>query len=68
MIDWSALLHAMHAGRWEAFVLIGNAVWTDVRTIWWFGPLVLMILVTMGRRKLLRLANKVAGAYWSSHR
>lgn len=48
-------------------MLIGNAVWTDVCTIWWFGPLVLLILITMGRKKLCQLASKVAGAYWSSH-
>lgn len=47
--------------------MLGQAVWTDVLTIWWFGPLLVVILVTMGWKKLLRLAGRVFGDYLSSH-
>lgn len=62
MMDWSWLPHAWSVARWEAWVKLGQAVWTDVLTYWWFGPLLLVLLVRTGRKKLLRLASKVPKA------
>lgn len=67
MMDWGWLGHAWSVARWEAWVIFGQAVWTDIQTYWWFGPLLVLVLATAGRKKLLRLAGKVLGAYVSSH-
>ena len=57
----------MRVARWEAFVLIGHALWADALTYWWFGPLVVFIAVAAGWKKLARLAGKVFSSYVSSH-
>lgn len=63
-IDWS---HVMWQGRWDAVVTIWNAIVTDVSTVWWFGPLVLVLLITAGRKKLLHLGLYLAKAFVHTH-
>lgn len=64
-IDWSQL---MWQGRWDGLVLIWNAIVTDVLTIWWFGPLLLILLFAAGRKGIFRLVSYVARAFMHSHR
>lgn len=63
-IDW---VHIMWQGRWEALVMVWSAVVTDVRSIWWFGPLLLLLLVAAGRKGLLRLAAYAAKVFVHTH-
>ena len=63
-IDW---VHMMWEGRWQALVMIWNAVVTDVRSIWWFGPLLLLLLVAAGRKGLPRLAAYVVKVLVHTH-
>lgn len=63
-IDWS---HVLWQGRWEGLVLLFNAVVLDARTIWWFGPLVVLLLVFAGRKGIVRLIAYVAKVFVHSH-
>lgn len=63
-IDW---LHLMWQGRWDAVVMIWNAVVIDVRTVWWFGPLLVVLLIVAGRKGIVRLAAYVAKVFVHTH-
>ena len=63
-IDWSQV---MWQGRWEALVIIWNAIVTDVQSIWWFGPLLLLLLITASRKGLLRLGAYVLKVFVHTH-
>lgn len=63
-IDW---LHLMWQGRWDGLVMIGHALVTDVQTIWWFGPLLLVIVIAAGRKGVLRLASYVLKVFVHTH-
>lgn len=63
-IDWS---HLFWQGRWDALVLIWNAIMADVMTYWWFGPLVLVLLATVGRKQFRRLASYMARVFVHTH-
>ena len=59
MFDWSQFRDLMWEGRWDALVMIFNALVTNVTTYWWFGPLLLVIFLTMTRKAWLRLLRYV---------
>jgi hypothetical protein len=63
-IDWS---HMIWQGRWDALVLFWNAAVTDATTIWWFGPLLLILLISAGRKKLVRLMSYVVRVFAHTH-
>jgi len=63
-IDW---MHLLWQGRWEALVLIWNGVVTDVEKIWWFGPLMVLVLVVVGRRAIVRLVAYIARVFVHAH-
>lgn len=63
MIDIDPIRDAMWQARWDGLVLIWQAIWANVLTHWWFGPVTLLVLVTAGRRKLLRLARGVGTTF-----
>ena len=63
MIDWSQLRNMMWEGRWDALVMIFQAVVTNVTTHWWFGPLLLFILLTTTRRAWIRLLRYVGSTF-----
>ena len=63
-IDWS---HLMWQGRWDALVMTWNAVVHDVLTIWWFGPLLVILLIVGGRKGLFRFVSYVARVFVHSH-
>ena len=59
MFDWSQLRDLMWEGRWDALVMVFNALATNVTPYWWFGPLLVLISVTASRRAWLRLLRYV---------
>jgi hypothetical protein len=63
-IDWS---HLIWQGRWDGLVIMWNAILADARTIWWFGPLMLILLVTAGRKGLTRLVSYVLRVFVHTH-
>ena len=67
MFDWSQLRDLMWEGRWDALVMIFNALVTNVTTYWWFGPLLLLIAVTASRRAWLRLIRYIGITFARSH-
>ncbi len=62
--DWSELVRQ---GRWDALAIIWNAIVVNVTAYWWFGPLLIVLLVTAGRRGILRLIAYVARAFVHTH-
>ena len=63
-VDW---MHLIWQGRWEALVMIWNAIATDVQTIWWFGPLLVILLILAGRKGIVRLTSYVARVFIHTH-
>ena len=63
-LDWS---HVIWEGRWEALVILWRAILIDVRTVWWFGPLLLVMIATAKRKKLLRFATYVGRVFFQTH-
>lgn len=63
MIDIDPIRDAMWQARWDGFVLIWQAIWASFLAHWWVGPLLLLALITAGRRKLLRLAREVGTTF-----
>jgi len=67
MIDVGWLVETWRAGRWEAIVMIWNAIVADVIAYPWFAVVLAVLVVSAGVKGLSRLARYVGGAYWSSH-
>ena len=63
-VDW---LHLIWQGRWDALVMIWHAIITDSLTFWWFGPLMLLMIIAIGRKGLLRLASQIARVWIHTH-
>ncbi len=63
-IDW---IHLMWQGRWEALVMIWNAIVTDIQTIWWFGPLLIVLMIAAGRKGIVRLASYIVRVLIHTH-
>ena len=63
-VDWA---HMLWQGRWEGLVLVWNAIWTDVHTLWWFGPLLIVLVIAAGRKGILRLGAYVAKVFLHTH-
>lgn len=63
MIDWSQLRDMMWEARWDGLVIIGQALWTNVLTHWWFGPLLLLIIATLSRKAWMRLARYIGTTF-----
>lgn len=63
-INW---VHLIWQGRWEALVMIWHAIVTDVQSIWWFGPLLIVILIAAGRKGIVRLVSYVARVFIHTH-
>lgn len=67
MIDFDPIRDTMWQARWDGLVLIWQAIWASVLAHWWFGPVLLVALITAGRRKLLRLARGIGTAFLRSN-
>lgn len=63
-IDWS---HLIWEGRWQGLVIIWHAVVTDVRTLWWFGPLLVLGVVTAGKKRIFRFVKAAASVFIHTH-
>lgn len=63
-IDW---MHVIWEGRWQALVLIAHGILSDVRTLWWFGPLLALVALGIGRKGMFRLAKYVASVFMHTH-
>lgn len=63
MIDWSQLRDLIWEARWETLSMIGQALWINVLTHWWFGLLLLLALLTLTRRGWFRLIRLVGIAF-----
>ena len=55
--------HTRLAGR----VLIAHGILSDVRTLWWFGPLLALVALGIGRKGMFRLAKYVASVFMHTH-
>lgn len=67
MIDLGRLLETWRNARWEAIVMIWNAIVADVVAYPWFAVLLAVLIVSAGVKGMSKLARYVGGAYWSSH-
>ncbi|WP_103663352.1 hypothetical protein [Microbacterium sp. CJ77] len=63
MLDYWEMRDLFQQGVWQGLVLLWHALWVNALTYWWFGPLVLAILITAGRRKLVRLVRWIGGTF-----
>lgn len=63
MLDWTQLRDLLWEARWDGVVVLAQAIWTNVLTHWWFGPLLLVIAVTGTRKSWLRLLRYMGTAY-----
>ncbi|RZT64379.1 hypothetical protein EV140_0628 [Microcella alkaliphila] len=59
-IDWHQLIWD---GRWTALEMLWNAVIVNVTTHWWFGPLLAVILISAGWKKIARFGFYVARVF-----
>ena len=64
-IDWS---HLMWQGRWDGLVMLWHGVMIDVQTIWWFGPVLVLLLIVGGRKGIIRLISYVVGVFLHAHK
>jgi len=67
MIDVGWLLDTWRAARWEAIVMIWNAIVADVIAYPWFVFVLAVVVLGAGVKGLGKLAKYVGGAYWSAH-
>lgn len=63
-VDWS---HVLWQGRWEGLVLLWTAICTDAHEIWWFGPLLIVLVIAAGLKGILRLGAYVAKVFLHIH-
>lgn len=63
-IYWHQL---MWDGRWMALKMLWNAVVVKVATHWWFGPLVVVILISADWKEILRFGANIAQAFGHTH-
>lgn len=59
-IDWHQL---MWDERWTALEMLWNAVVINVTTHWWFGPLLAVIVISAGWKKIARFSRYVARVF-----
>ncbi len=59
MFDWSQIRDLAWEARWDAIVLVAQAIWLNLLAHWWFGPMILVILMTSSRKAWLRLIRFV---------
>lgn len=64
-IDW---IHVIWEGRWQAIVLFTHGILYDLRTFWWFGPLLVVCALGLGKKGIFRLAKYVANVFLHTHR
>jgi len=38
-----------------------------VRTVWWFGPILVLLVVTAGKKRWLRVIKAVASVFFHTH-
>lgn len=50
-------------GRWTALEMLWNAVVINVTNYWWFGPLLLVIMMSTRWKELARFGAYVARAF-----
>jgi len=64
MIDWTQFRDLIWEGRWEAIVMMRDAMATNIMTHWWFGPILLVIAAIASRKAWLKLIRYVGLAYF----
>jgi hypothetical protein len=67
MFDWSQFRDLLWEARWDAVVMLGQAILNNIVTYWWFGPLLLVIAITATRRAWLRLLRFIGVPFLRSH-
>lgn len=63
-INWSEILWQ---GRLDALVMMWNAVVIGVGTYWWFGPLLVVLVIADGPKGVLRLGAYVTRVLAHTH-
>lgn len=63
-IDWYQLLWD---GRWTALEILWSAVVVSVTSHWWFGPLLLVIVLCAGWTAVRRFGAYVARVFGHTH-
>ena len=59
-VDWRQLIWD---GRWAALEIFWNAVLINVAAHWWFAPLVVIIVISAGWKKIARFGAYVARVF-----
>ncbi len=63
-VDWSQLIWD---GRWAALEILWNAIMVNVATFWWFGPLLVVLLLAAGWNGALRLGAYILRVFAHTH-
>lgn len=63
MPDAWEMLSMMRQGVWQGVELLLVGIVQAALTYWWVGPILVVLLISAGRKKLLRLARFVGGAW-----
>lgn len=63
-IDWHQLIWD---GRWTALEMLWNAVVINMTTYWWFGPLLIAVVISAGWKKIARCGLYVARVFANSN-
>lgn len=63
MLDWSQIRELIWQARRDGLVMIFDALVTNVTTHWWFGPLLLVILLTLTGKAWFKLLRYLGGTF-----
>ena len=63
MFDWSQMRDLIWEARWDGLVMLAQALWINVLTHWWFGPLLVVVMLTASRKAWMRLIRYIGVAY-----
>ncbi|MET4099834.1 hypothetical protein ABIB37_002071 [Agrococcus sp. UYP10] len=63
MLDWLDLRDLFWEARWDGLVVLADALWATALSHWWFGALLLVVILTRSRRVWLRLLSNVGSAF-----
>lgn len=59
MIDWSDLRDRIWEERWNSLLLLWDGLWVAAAANWWVGPLFVVVVATLGRKKLSKLLREI---------
>lgn len=63
MFDFEEISGSVWEGRWLGVELLARALWANVLEHWWFGPLLLLVLLTATRKAWARLMRFIGSSF-----